>query len=125
MRQPAEGDTRDTYPIIERAMDSASAVVGPLLAIALVASVGLRWTFALTLIPGLIAALLIIFRCGTVQSRLRLSRRTLNHSHKAGRWRLSGLAFQADDRSARRSSARPRLVSRCLRVSHSRREGTR
>ena len=43
----------------ERAMDSAGAVVGPILALCLVATLGLRPTFALTLIPGLIAALLI------------------------------------------------------------------
>ncbi len=45
----------------ERAMDSAGAVIGPILALLLVATVGLSWTFALTLIPGLAAALLIAF----------------------------------------------------------------
>lgn len=45
----------------ERAMDSAGAVVGPALTLLLVATVGLRWTFAVTLIPGLAAALLITF----------------------------------------------------------------
>jgi MFS family permease len=43
----------------ERAMDSAGAIVGPLLALLLSATLGLRWLFALTLIPGLVAALLI------------------------------------------------------------------
>ncbi len=46
---------------LERAMDSAGAVIGPALAILLMATVGLRWTFAFTLIPGLAAALIIVF----------------------------------------------------------------
>src|SRR5437588_9808076 len=60
----AEATTPDTYGRafgFERAMDSAGAVVGPALALLLVASVGLRWTFVLTLVPGLVAALLIAF----------------------------------------------------------------
>ena len=45
----------------ERAMDSAGAVIGPLLALLLVAALGShwRWVFAFTLIPGLAAAFLI------------------------------------------------------------------
>jgi MFS family permease len=60
----AEATTPATYGRafgFERAMDSAGAVVGPALALLLVATVGLRWTFALTLIPGLAAALVIAF----------------------------------------------------------------
>jgi MFS family permease len=60
----AEATTPATYGRafgLERAMDSAGAVVGPALALLLVATVGLRWTFALTLVPGLAAALLIAF----------------------------------------------------------------
>ena len=45
----------------ERALDSAGAVIGPVLALLFVATAGLRWTFALTLIPGIAAALLIVF----------------------------------------------------------------
>ena len=59
-----EATTPQTYGRafgLERAMDSAGAVVGPSLALILVASLGLRWTFAITLIPGVIAALLIAF----------------------------------------------------------------
>jgi MFS family permease len=58
-----EATTPETYGRafgLERAMDSAGAVIGPSLALVLVASLGLRWTFALTLIPGLIAAFLIV-----------------------------------------------------------------
>jgi MFS family permease len=57
-----EATTTETYGRafgLERAMDSAGAVIGPLLALALVASVGLHATFVLTLIPGCIAALLV------------------------------------------------------------------
>src|SRR5262249_451433 len=59
-----EATTPETYGRafgFERAMDSAGAVVGPLLALGLVASVGLHGTFLLTLVPGLVAALLIAF----------------------------------------------------------------
>ena len=59
-----EATTPQTYGRafgLERTMDSAGAVFGPLIALALVATVGLRWTFAFTLIPGLIAAFLIAF----------------------------------------------------------------
>jgi MFS family permease len=58
----AEATTPTTYGRafgFERAMDSAGAVIGPAIAIAVTASLGLRWTFALTLIPGVVAALLI------------------------------------------------------------------
>lgn len=44
---------------LERTMDSAGAVLGPLLAIGLVGSLGVRTTLALTLVPGLLAALAI------------------------------------------------------------------
>ena len=59
-----EATTPETYGRafgLERAMDSAGAVFGPLIALVLVATIGLRWTFAFTLIPGLIAAFLIAF----------------------------------------------------------------
>jgi MFS family permease len=59
-----EATTPETYGRafgFERAMDSAGAVVGPLLALGLTATVGLHWTFALTLIPGMAAALVIAF----------------------------------------------------------------
>jgi MFS family permease len=60
----AEATTPATYGRVfgfERAMDSAGAVIGPTLALLLVATVGLHWTFAATLVPGLAAALLIAF----------------------------------------------------------------
>ena len=57
-----EATTKETYGRafgFERAMDSAGAVVGPLITLAIVGAVGLRWTFALTLVPACMAALLI------------------------------------------------------------------
>ena len=70
-------------------------------------------------------ARLIIFRCGSVHAAFLVSSRMFAHSSADGRCRFSGLAFQSAERSPSRSSARPRRVSRCLRVSQSRSEGTR
>jgi MFS family permease len=58
-----EATTPETYGRafgLERSMDSAGAIVGPLLALALVAVIGLRRTFAWTLVPGGLAALSIL-----------------------------------------------------------------
>ncbi len=46
---------------LERAMDSAGAVIGPALSVVLVAAIGLRPMFLVTLIPGLLAAGAIAF----------------------------------------------------------------
>jgi MFS family permease len=57
-----EATTPETYGRafgLERAMDSAGAVLGPLASLLLLAFLGLRWVFVFTLIPGLAAALLI------------------------------------------------------------------
>ncbi|HEX5902768.1 MAG TPA: MFS transporter [Actinomycetota bacterium] len=45
----------------ERAMDNLGAIIGPLLAIVLVASVGLRTAILLSVIPGLLAVAAIIY----------------------------------------------------------------
>ena len=45
----------------ERAMDNLGAIIGPLLAIGLVAAVGTRWAIALSVIPGVLAALAIVY----------------------------------------------------------------
>ena len=58
-----EATTPETYGRafgFERAMDSSGAVIGPALALGLVTTVGLSWMFTLTLIPGLLAAALIL-----------------------------------------------------------------
>lgn len=45
---------------VERAMDSAGAVVGPLVAAPLILTVGYRWLFAVSVVPGLLAALAVL-----------------------------------------------------------------
>jgi MFS family permease len=62
-----EATTPQTYGRafgLERAMDSAGAVVGPAMALVLLALLGsahFHWLFAFTLIPGILAALCIAF----------------------------------------------------------------
>lgn len=86
-----EATTPETYGRafgLERAMDSAGAVVGPLLSVAIVASLGLHWTFALTVVPGSIAALLILAlvrekpRAPQPHARLWSGVRSLPHEYK-------------------------------------------
>ena len=58
----AEATTPQTYGRaygFERAMDSVGAFLGPMLTLLFVWALGLRWNFALALIPGLVAAALI------------------------------------------------------------------
>ena len=45
----------------ERAMDNLGAILGPLAAIGLVATVGTRWAIGLSVIPGLLATLAVIY----------------------------------------------------------------
>ncbi|GIU86135.1 MAG: hypothetical protein KatS3mg009_0650 [Acidimicrobiia bacterium] len=45
----------------ERAMDNLGAIAGPLLAIGLVTAVGTRWAIGLSVVPGLLAALAIVY----------------------------------------------------------------
>src|SRR5205814_3056705 len=45
----------------ERAADNLGAIVGPLLALGLVATVGVRWAIGLSVVPGLLAALAIVY----------------------------------------------------------------
>lgn len=45
----------------ERAMDNLGAIIGPLLALALVGIIGIRTTIIVSVIPGLLAALAIIY----------------------------------------------------------------
>ena len=45
----------------ERAMDNLGAIIGPALALVLVAAVGTRWAIALSVIPGLLAAVAIVY----------------------------------------------------------------
>ncbi len=45
----------------QRAMDNLGAIVGPLLALGLVGLVGTRTAIALSIIPGLLAAMAILY----------------------------------------------------------------
>ena len=45
----------------ERAMDNLGAILGPLVAIGLVTTVGTRWAIGLSVIPGLLATLAIVY----------------------------------------------------------------
>jgi len=51
----------------ERAMDNLGAIGGPLLALGLVALVGVRRAILLSIIPGLLAALAIVYAIGHIQ----------------------------------------------------------
>jgi len=62
----------------ERAMDNLGAIGGPLLAIALVALVGVRAAIGLSVIPGLLAALAVIYAIRhTATARQRVSQASL------------------------------------------------
>ena len=71
------------------------------------------------------SAAAIIRRWGSVRSFATVERRMSSHSPSEGNWRRSGFAFQSAERSSNFRAARPLRVSRCLRVSQSRSEGTR
>jgi MFS family permease len=45
---------------VERTMDSLGALIGPLLAAPLIVTIGYRWLFGISLIPGLFAALAVL-----------------------------------------------------------------
>jgi MFS family permease len=45
---------------VERTMDSVGAILGPLLAAVLIVAVGYRWLFAISAVPGLLAAVAVL-----------------------------------------------------------------
>jgi MFS family permease len=59
----------------ERAMDNLGAIFGPLLAIGLVALVGVRWAIGLSVIPGLLAAVAIVYAIRHTRTGHRRERR--------------------------------------------------
>ncbi|HEU4421170.1 MAG TPA: MFS transporter [Pilimelia sp.] len=61
----------------ERAMDNLGAIVGPLLAIGLVAVVGVRWAIALSVIPGLLAAVAIVYAIRHTRTAQRRERQPI------------------------------------------------
>ncbi len=69
MSRPANALLADIVPAhaygraygFERAMDNLGAIVGPLLAIGLVGALGTRWAIGLSVVPGVLAAVAIIY----------------------------------------------------------------
>ena len=61
----------------ERAMDNLGAILGPLVAIPLVAWLGTRWAVGLSVIPGLLAALAIVYTIRHTPRPQRQERRSL------------------------------------------------
>jgi MFS family permease len=62
---------------VERAMDSLGAIAGPLLAAPLIVAVGYRWLFAISIIPGLFAALAVLILVREVPRVLHASIETV------------------------------------------------
>jgi len=58
---------------VERAMDSIGAIAGPLLAAPLIVAVGYRWLFAISIVPGLLAATAVLVLVREVPRRLHTS----------------------------------------------------
>jgi MFS family permease len=58
---------------VERTMDSLGAIAGPLLAAPLIVAVGYRWLFAISVIPGLMAAVAVVVLVREVPRVLRAS----------------------------------------------------
>jgi len=90
----------------ERAMDNLGAIGGPLLAIALVGLIGVRSAILLSIIPGLLAALAIVYAIRrtalpTVQERqpIRLHVRPLLHG-RLGRLLAAAAAFECGNLAA-------------------------
>ena len=48
----------------ERAMDNLGAILGPLAAIGLIATIGTRWAIAVSVVPGLLATVAILYAIG-------------------------------------------------------------
>ena len=61
----------------ERAMDNLGAILGPLAAIVLVATVGTRWAIGVSVIPGLLAAAAIVYAIRHTKVQREQERRPL------------------------------------------------
>jgi MFS family permease len=74
----------------ERAMDNLGAIAGPLLALVLVGLVGVRTAIALSIIPGLLAALAIVYAIRHAPPRRTTPTATAPAAHPAGADRTAG-----------------------------------
>lgn len=61
----------------ERAMDNLGAILGPVLAIVLISAVGTRWAIGLSVIPGLLAAVAIIYAIRHTEKPATVERKPL------------------------------------------------
>jgi MFS family permease len=61
----------------ERAMDNLGAILGPLLAIVAVAVLGTRWAIGLSVVPGLLAAVAILYAIAHTKRAAKQDRRPL------------------------------------------------
>jgi len=108
----------------ERAVDNLGAMAGPLLVIALVAAVGTRWAIGLSVIPGMLAVLAVVWNPEDTATN---ASRTLTHRSRHGAAgqstsllasrmsfdvRLAGPRWLARRREFDRRWAIPRVVTR-------------
>jgi len=84
---------------VERAMDSLGAIAGPLLAAPLIVATGYRWLFAVSIIPGLLAAVAVLIlvrevpRVGHAVAELAAPMRTLLRTRGPFRRLLTGVGL--------------------------------
>ena len=84
---------------LERGMDSVGAIIGPLLAAPILLAVGYRWLFALSVLPGLAAAMAVLVlvretpRIGSARATLHGSMRSLAAAPGPFRRLLAGIAL--------------------------------
>jgi MFS family permease len=84
---------------LERGMDSVGAIIGPLLAAPVLLAVGYRWLFALSILPGLGAALAVLLlvhetpRIAAVRATLHGSMRSLLVTRGPFRRLLAGIGL--------------------------------
>jgi hypothetical protein len=97
----------------ERAMDNLGAIDGPLLALGLVAIVGTRTAILLSVIPGLLAALAILYAISATKRPTEQDRPPL-HFHHAPSFRDDSDGSSWESRHSR-SGTSPQRYSACAR----------
>ena len=85
----------------ERAMDNLGAIFGPLAAIVLVSTLGTRWAIGLSVIPGLLATLAIIYAIRHTPKPTPQAKRKLRFRIRPV---LAGISVDCSPGSARSSS---------------------
>jgi MFS family permease len=75
---------------VERTMDSLGAIAGPLLAAPLIVAVGYRWLFAISIIPGLLAAVAVLSLVREVPRAITAGATRRGFASLADLWRTPG-----------------------------------